>query len=138
MQNDKCWLWTGARNSCGYAEIRRDGKNYKVHRIMFEMFKGTIKKGLEIDHICRVRNCVNPKHLRAVTHRINMLCGDGVGSENFKKTKCPRGHKYNRVRKVTRKNGLKQSCRYCSICQNKQQLDCYYRKQAHFKSKGGV
>ena len=67
-----CWLWTGSVNSRGYGGIIIDGKYFRAHRIMYEMFKGKIPKGLEVDHLCEVRTCVNPEHLEAVTHSENM------------------------------------------------------------------
>lgn len=72
-----CWIWLGSKTAAGYGQIivsgRRRGPKAYVHRLMFEMFKGPIPDGMEVDHLCRNTSCVRPKHLEAVTHRENML-----------------------------------------------------------------
>jgi hypothetical protein len=61
--NTGCWLWLGAINEGGYGRYRRG----YAHRRVYEAVNGSIAAGLEIDHLCRVRCCVNPDHLEAVT-----------------------------------------------------------------------
>src|SRR6202030_118623 len=65
--NSGCWLWLGACNEFGYGKF---GK-VKAHRFSYEREKGPIPDGLEIDHLCRNKSCVNPDHLEAVTHGEN-------------------------------------------------------------------
>ena len=73
-----CWEWTGARNNDGYGEFvvgsRTDGNNrlVRAHRLAYETLIGPIPDGLESDHLCRSRSCVNPGHLEPVTHRLNL------------------------------------------------------------------
>jgi hypothetical protein len=71
-----CWLWTGTHNGNGYGQIaiRLGGVVTTVgaHRAMYAHLVGPIGDGLEIDHLCRVRDCVNPDHLEAVTREENM------------------------------------------------------------------
>jgi hypothetical protein len=86
---DGHWLWLGPVNNNGYA---RKGKEY-VHRMMYVLHVGPIPDGLEIDHICRVRHCVNPAHLEAVTHRENTLRGMTVAADHARRTHCPYGHR---------------------------------------------
>ena len=71
---ETCWLWSTALERLGYALWRPAGNEKKVlaHRWSYEFFVGPIPVGLELDHLCRVRNCVNPDHLEAVTHLENM------------------------------------------------------------------
>jgi hypothetical protein len=84
-----CWLWTGVeRNGKGYGRFFFDGKNRLAHRWSYEHFKGPIPKGLELDHLCRVRGCVNPDHLEAVTHKENVLRGNVAKSSPT----CRQGH----------------------------------------------
>jgi len=73
-----CWLWTGATNPKGYSQLgvgsTKDGSSGFVrgHRLSYEMLVAPIPEGLEIDHLCNVRECVNPEHLEPVTHAENM------------------------------------------------------------------
>ena len=66
------WLWTTARESEGYGVLNVDGRLTLAHRFAYELFHGPIPQGLEIDHLCMVKHCVNPDHLEPVTHRENM------------------------------------------------------------------
>ncbi len=88
---DGCWLWTGGiKGGTGYGSF--DGES--VHRVAYELLRGPIPRGLEIDHLCRVRRCVNPGHLEPVTHRENGLRGVGVAAKHARKTHCLHGHEF--------------------------------------------
>lgn len=67
-----CWVWTGAKTSLGYGSIWHMGRTELTHVIAFKLSGRDIPEGLEIDHICRNRACVNFDHLEAVTHKENM------------------------------------------------------------------
>lgn len=67
---------------------------------------------LEIDHICRNRGCVNPSHLRLITHRENTLCGIGITARNATVTHCPQGHPYDLFNTYHRPDGGRE----CKIC----------------------
>lgn len=69
---DGCWRWTGTRDRQGYPFLNVGGAPRRAHRLMYEQLVGPIPSGLELDHLCRVRDCVNPSHLEAVTHTENM------------------------------------------------------------------
>lgn len=86
-----CWLWAASQNN-GYGLLRWNGSTRRAHRVVYQLFVGEIPGGLELDHICRVRHCVNPAHLEPVTHRENMLRGDTVFAKGAAKTHCPKGH----------------------------------------------
>src|SRR5262245_35202412 len=64
-----CWMWTGAASSSGYGYISSNEKQLRVHRFAYEMLAGSIRPGLELDHLCREKLCVNPLHLEPVTTR---------------------------------------------------------------------
>lgn len=66
-----CWLWTGRLERNGYARFRHDGQRSGAHRYAYELEVGPIPDGLTIDHLCRVRHCVNPMHLEPVSGREN-------------------------------------------------------------------
>lgn len=91
-KTDTCWLWTGSLASGGYGSFNYKYKHYRAHRLSYEQIRGEIPKGLVLDHLCRVRSCVNPDHLEAVTHRVNILRGIGGSAVNAKKTHCKNGH----------------------------------------------
>lgn len=68
----ECWPWVAAKSSTGYGQLCIDGKTRKAHRVAYELQVGPIPVGMQIDHRCFNRCCVNPAHLRAVTHKQNM------------------------------------------------------------------
>src|ERR1700722_3874180 len=68
----QCWPWAGCKNSDGYGFMHMRGRSLPVHRIAYEVTRGSIPDGMDIDHRCRNRVCCNPNHLEVVSHRENM------------------------------------------------------------------
>jgi hypothetical protein len=66
-----CWKWTAAIDKAGYGRIGQGKAVLYAHRVSFELEKGPIPAGMQIDHICRNRACVNPMHLRAASNKQN-------------------------------------------------------------------
>ena len=65
-----------------------------AHRYAYEELVGPIPEGLQLDHLCRNRSCVNPDHLEPVTCRENLRRGETLNAANLAKTHCPAGHPY--------------------------------------------
>lgn len=65
-----------------------------AHRVAFELWVGEIPPGLVLDHTCRVRHCVAPEHLEAVTQVENVLRSRGLPAIHAAKTHCHRGHAF--------------------------------------------
>jgi hypothetical protein len=86
-----CWIWTGVLNHGygGFAPIH--GLLVLTHRFAYELLIGPIPEGLQLDHLCRVRSCVNPAHLEPVTQKENNRRAQAI------KTHCPSGHPYDEV-----------------------------------------
>lgn len=104
-----CWLWTGPLRPTGYATFYPGGGRHVakiyVHRFAYEAVRGPIPDGLEVDHLCAVRHCVNPTHLEAVTRRVNL------DRRNARKTHCIHGHRYDEEN--TYRSGPHRHCRAC-------------------------
>lgn len=66
-----CWIWSNGSDE-NYGKVSVDGRDRPAHRVMYEEQVGPIPSGLEIDHLCRVRRCVNPEHLEPVTAKENV------------------------------------------------------------------
>lgn len=116
---NNCWNWTGKISKNGYAHLMSLGKTYLAHRISYELFKGSIDKGLVIDHLCRNRKCINPDHLEAVSMRENIIRGESSASMNFKKTHCIRGHEFSKENTYYRKDRTgSRTCKKCSLIRN--------------------
>ena len=118
---DGCWRWLGTKTEDGYARIVIDGKRTGVHRFMYEQAFGPITPGLQIDHLCRVRDCVNPDHLEAVTCRENLMRGETFQARNAAKTHCPAGHPYDDFRRGARR---------CTRCMRHYQREYQRRKRS--------
>jgi hypothetical protein len=123
--NDECWPWGGGRSTGGYGRFFDGGKGVQAHRFAYEMLVGPIPDGLDLDHLCRVRHCVNPSHLEPVTRSENLRRGDmhkpidGGARAVWQrgKTHCPKGHPYDEENTLMhywkRENSWRRLCRTC-------------------------
>lgn len=122
-EDGDCWIWHGSRTADGYGIFYFNARSVMAHRWSYENFYGSIPEGLQIDHLCRVRSCVRPEHLEAVTSR-----------ENRRRrlvliTHCPHGHEYTEENTyISPNNG-----RVCRVC-NRERTS-RYQKQRRLKAK---
>lgn len=66
-----CWVWQWHKDPGGYGRGWFNGKPGTAHRAFYKALVGPIPEGLHIDHLCRVRACVNPEHMEPVTMLVN-------------------------------------------------------------------
>lgn len=108
-----CWSWLGRlRNGYGAFSVK-GGRQVRAHRWSYEKSFGAVPDGLELDHLCRNRICVNPSHLEAVTHRVNTLRSDNACALHARQTHCMRGHPFDEANTYVRPNGGGRTCRAC-------------------------
>jgi len=103
-----CWLWLGAQQNDGYAQIEINDRKVMVHHFLLS----SAPKGYQWDHLCRVRHCVNPSHLEIVTPQVNTLRGTSPTAQNARKTYCPNGHPFDLFNTYFDKRGS----RHCRAC----------------------
>lgn len=93
---DECWPWLGAKKSDGYGMLYTNPNMTQAHIISLWLHGVHVpsrqETGMTVDHICNRRDCVNPAHLRIISHAANTLRGTSPHALNRKKTHCVKGH----------------------------------------------
>lgn len=108
-----CWVWSARIDRHGYGVWSVNGRTLGAHRVMYERFHGPVPAGLEIDHLCRVRHCVNPTHMEAVTHSENLRrIPNDIRGRQPRKTHCANGHPFTEENTILRNRGDRE-CRTC-------------------------
>lgn len=124
-QAGDCWEWTGTRDQDGYGMFS-DRPKYRwitrSHRWSYEFFIADIPDGLDLDHLCRNRACVNPWHLEPVTNEVNAR----RGAEARRKDVCPASHPYDAQNTYINPLGR----RVCRICKRASQNRYDKRRRA--------
>lgn len=108
-----CWLYQGSLDAGGYSCLRIDGGNERGHRVTWEALNGPVPQGLHLDHLCRVRNCVNVFHLEAVTPYENSVVRAIRKNGLPVRTHCPRGHEATPENSYYRPDGKGRNCLTC-------------------------
>lgn len=110
-----CWEWTGACSEYGSFRVGR--RNLGAHRLSYEDIVGPIPPGLELDHLCMNKLCVNPAHLEPVTRAENLRRARLAGLTRQKRTECFLGHPI--VERSER--------RFCEVCNRTKARERYRR-----------
>lgn len=130
-RTDSCWYWLGTTIKGGYGTFRRSvefgGAKILAHRYSYSINKGDIPTNLEIDHLCKTRNCVNPDHLEAVTRTVNI--------QRSKRNVCPRGHVYDELRPGNQYGRFKRSC---SLCRRESQRKAQQKRRSRYESVNAI
>lgn len=114
-----CWMWLGRIDRDGYGRCyprkayRPMPKNMLAHRASYEIFKGRIPNGLTLDHLCRNRSCVNPKHLEPVTQKENIRRGIQRRNHSDGLDKCKHGHDFDKQNTYIYRGW--RNCRKCNL-----------------------
>ncbi len=118
-----CWLWQAGKSADGYGRFSYQGKSVTSHGFAYQQLVGLIPDGLELDHLCRVRECVNPSHMEPVTHKENLMRGISPSAIHAEQTHCAQGHPYSEDNTYLRPTGT----RRCKTCERVHSAE-YVRK----------
>lgn len=128
----KCWEWTGHKTKEGYGLFDRFDKHEEkwwaqsAHRFSYEIYRGDIPEGLQLDHLCKNTGCVNPSHLEPVTAYENTHRSDSLTAKYALRDRCKHGHVYEEgSHKVHPRFG-----RVCLVCHRKRCREYMERKRS--------
>lgn len=114
-----CWEWTACRHKKGYGQFRA-GMMRQAHLWLWEQVVGPVPEGLELDHLCKNRGCVNPDHFEPVTHQVNIARSESNSvalkavwaRKHAERTHCSKGHEF--TKENTMRYPGKRMCRTCN------------------------
>jgi hypothetical protein len=109
VDENGCWLWQQFITQNRYGLIRIDGSKRGAHRGVYQRLVGPIPEGHELDHLCRVRHCVNPEHLEPVTHLENVRRSPVIMA---RRERCVAGHEFSENNTYVSPDG-RHHCREC-------------------------
>ncbi len=116
-----CWLWVGSMYRNGYGKYGRKG--IMAHRIFYTLFREHVPEDMALDHLCKVRRCVNPDHLEIVTLAENIRRGDSLWGLNSRKTHCKRGHEFTLKNTGVQRSDGGRVCRKCKATAESKRRD---------------
>lgn len=119
-----CWIYAGYKAPSGYGQVYINSRKGPVmaHRLVYETLVGEIPEGLQLDHLCRNRACVNPDHLEPVTQKVNILRGESPFALNAQRTHCVNGHELTSDNTYHRKDRSTRECKACRYIAVKRQM----------------
>jgi hypothetical protein len=91
-KSDSCWNWKGNITHYGYGTY--GNRNFMAHRVVYQLLTGNLRQEDTLDHLCKNKGCVNPRHLEPVSLRVNVLRSDNPNAVNARKTECHKGHPF--------------------------------------------
>jgi hypothetical protein len=123
VDDNECWLWCAATTPTGYGISYLDGRTLLAHRVTWILLVGPIPESLTVDHLCRVRRCVNPSHCELVTRAENIRRGANPRIVAHHTNTCLRGHDMTDA--YVRPNGL----RHCRRCKQEYERRRYHERK---------
>lgn len=108
-----CWQWTVYVGRDGYGRSGSNGIRAMAHRLVYELLVGHIPEGMTLDHLCRIRACVNPLHMEVVTGQENARRSMSAPAVNARKTACIHGHEFTPENTYVRPDGTGRYCKEC-------------------------
>lgn len=123
-KTDNCWLWNGSVNKGGYGVAGNGirGSSIGAHKLCYELLVGKVLRGMQLDHLCKNKLCVNPNHLEVVTPRANLLRSGNFVGINARKTHCKNGHSLSGLNLYITPSGF----RNCKACRRQSSMRHYY------------
>lgn len=113
VRDGDCWIASGAESHGRYQSVSIDNRSVLVHRFVYQALVGPIPDGFQIDHLCRVRWCVNPAHLEAVPPHVNNSRSTSMSAVRARQTECVNGHQLSGDNLYIRPDGRGRQCRAC-------------------------
>ena len=119
------WIWMGKLASNGYPIFSVGYRRTGAHRLSVELDRGPIADGLVVDHLCRIKRCVNPVHLQSVTQQVNVSRGVHHAAVAARTGRCHAGHDLNDVSNLWVGPTGERKCRACSTAKRRQRWEKY-------------